>query len=130
MLKLALIFLGAGVGGVLRYWLGGVVQHASGWTFPAGTMFVNVSGCLVIGVLAVLFTGRLTVSEPVRDAILIGVLGGYTTFSSFGRETMALLDDRQFTLAAVNVLVSVAAGLAATWIGMRLTERLFGVGAP
>lgn len=130
MLKLALIFLGAGAGGVLRYWLGGVVQHLSGWSFPAGTMFVNITGCLAIGVLGVLLTGRLIVSEGVRDAILIGVLGGYTTFSSFGRETMALLDDREFILAAMNVFVSVGAGLLATWIGMRLTERLFGVGAP
>lgn len=130
MSKVLLIFFGAGLGGVTRYWLGGVVQNVSGWTFPAGTMFVNVTGCLAVGVLVVLFTGRLTVSEGVRDAILIGVLGGYTTFSSFGRETMALLDDRQFMLACVNILASVVAGLAATWIGMRLTERLFGVGAP
>ena len=130
MLKLSLIFLGAGAGGLLRYWLGGIVQNASGWSFPAGTMFVNVTGCLAIGIFVVLFTGRFTVSEEVRDAVLIGVLGGYTTFSSFGRETMALADDRQFMLAGANVLISVVAGLAATWIGMRLTERLFGVGAP
>lgn len=130
MLKLTLIFLGAGAGGLLRYWLGGLVQNASGWSFPAGTLFVNVSGCLAIGVLAVLFTGRLTASIEVRDMVLIGLLGGYTTFSTFGRETMALVDDREFMLAGINILASVAAGLAATWIGMRLAERLFGAGAP
>jgi CrcB protein len=134
--KLGLVFLGAGAGGVLRYWLGGVVQHwfgasAPGWaSFPVGTLVVNVSGCFLIGLLAVMLTGPLMVREEVRLALLIGVLGGYTTFSSFGRETLALVHDGQWLFAGLNVLVSNAAGLAAVFAGDRLAMRLFGGGAP
>lgn len=126
MVKLALIFVGAGLGGVLRYSLGGWVQGASKTTFPVGTLVVNVTGCLAIGVLSVLLAGRLQVHPDVRDAVLIGLLGGYTTFATFGRETMHLMDSRMYGQAMLYVVVSVAAGFAATWIGLRGAERVWG----
>ncbi len=130
LLKPALIFLGAGAGGLLRYWLGGWVQTLSGPTFPLGTLVVNVSGCLAIGFLVTLFTGPVLIREEFRAAILIGILGGYTTFSSFGRETMALVADGQWLGAGANVLLSNVLGLSAVWAGSSLASRLHGVGAP
>lgn len=128
MLKLILIFLGAGIGGLLRYGVGGIVQSAAGTTFPVGTMIVNLSGCLAIGFLAAALDGPWLVREEVRLGILIGVLGGYTTFSSFGRETLALANDGQYVAAAANVLLSNLLCLAAVWAGWASAARLFGNG--
>jgi CrcB protein len=135
-IKFGAVFLGAGVGGVLRYWIGGVVQNwfsnvAPGWaSFPLGTMVINISGCFVIGALAAVLTGPLLVREEVRLALLVGLLGGYTTFSSFGKETMALVHDGQWLFAGLNVGVSNIVGLIAVFGGDRLAVRLFGGGAP
>ncbi len=130
MLKPLLIFCGAGVGGLLRYWLGGVVQHWWGPDFPMGTLVINVTGCLVMGLLATLWYGPVMVREEVRDAVLIGVLGGYTTFSSFGRETLALVHDGQWGRAGVYVLGSVVLSLLGVWLGSVLAAKLHGTGAP
>lgn len=133
-IKFGVVFLGAGIGGVLRYGLGGVVQNWFGnaspsWaSFPLGTLVVNVSGCFAIGVLATALTGPLMAREEVRLALLVGVLGGYTTFSSFGRETMALVHDGQWLFAGLNVLASNALGLAGVFAGDRMATRLFGGG--
>ena len=130
LLKPVLIFLGAGAGGVLRYWLGGWVQGVAGPGFPVGTLVVNVTGCLAIGFLTTLFTGAGLVREEFRAAIIIGILGGYTTFSSFGRETMSLVANGQWTCAGLNVLLSNVLGLGAVWVGIALATRLYGAGAP
>lgn len=124
------VFVGAGAGGVLRYWLGGLVQGWWGATFPLGTLFVNVSGCLAIGFLATAFSGGVLIREELRVAVLIGILGGYTTFSSFGRETMALVADGQWLAAGGNVVLSNALCLAAVWVGHAAATRLYGAGAP
>ncbi|MGH7142908.1 MAG: fluoride efflux transporter CrcB [Planctomycetota bacterium] len=140
MLKVALIFLGGGIGSILRYLAGGWVQGSlskfSGlraWTlFPAGTMLVNILGCLVIGFLATAFSGhwRTVVPEEYRIGILTGVLGGFTTFSSFAWEGSSLARDNQYLQAAVYVLASVAVGLLAAWAGNRLAVWVFGLPAP
>lgn len=130
LLKPVLIFLGAGSGGLLRYWLGGLIQNWWGPTFPLGTLIVNVSGCLAMGFLAAAWTGPVLFREEYRTAVLIGVLGGYTTFSSFGRETLALTHDGEWLRAGGYVLGSVALSLLAVWIGAALAAKLFGPGAP
>jgi len=112
---------------VLRYGVAGWVQKMGGGSFPVGTLVVNVSGCLAIGFLAMIFTGPVLIREELRIAVLIGVLGGYTTFSAFGRETFALIADRQVGLAAANIALSNVLGLVAVWLGHRVGERLFGV---
>ncbi len=124
MSKLIYIFLGAGVGGLLRYGLGGLAQQAWGSGFPMGTLVVNVSGCLAIGFLATAFEGPWLVREDVRMGILIGVLGGYTTFSSFGRETIQLFHDGRPATAATYVVLSNAIAIIATWIGYLTAKRL------
>jgi CrcB protein len=130
MLKYSLIFLCSGLGGVARYWLGGLVQNWWGPTFPLGTLIINITGCLGIGFCATAFTGGLLVREEYRIAVLVGIFGGYTTFSSFGRETMALLDDAQYGRAGLYVLLSVVVSLVAVWLGAAIATKLYGTGAP
>jgi fluoride exporter len=93
-------------------------------TFPLGTLVINLTGCFAIGFLSIMLR---SMREEYRLAILVGVLGGYTTFSTFGYETFMSLNDRQFARAAANVVLSVGIGLPAVWIGYRLAERIFGV---
>lgn len=127
MLKLILIAGGSAVGGLLRYWLGGALQRAVDIDFPLGTLVVNVLGCLAIGALAALFAGPFLVREEYRFALIVGLLGGFTTFSSFGLETFQLATAGQLARAALNVVASCVLGLAAVWIGYRLVERWIGV---
>ncbi|MEK6676369.1 MAG: fluoride efflux transporter CrcB [Planctomycetota bacterium] len=126
MAKLLLIFVGSGLGGVLRYLWGGAVQRLSGGNFPIGTLTINVVGCLCIGFLMGALSGRWMIRENYRIALLVGVLGGFTTFSTFGWETFAMLNDGQKTRAFLNVVASVVLGLAAVWMGYRLAESWLG----
>lgn len=130
LIKPALIFLGSGAGGLLRYGLGGIVQGWCGSQFPVGTLVVNVSGCLAMGFLATVWTGPILIREEYRDAVLIGLLGGYTTFSSFGRETLALVHDGEWGRAGGYVAGSVVLSLAAVWLGSAVAAKLHGTGAP
>ena len=125
MTKRLLIFIASGVGGLLRHGVSGLVHRLTGEAFPFGTLVVNVSGCLAIGFLVVAFNGPVAVREEHRIAILVGLLGGFTTFSSFGRETLALAEDRQWLAAGANILASVALGLAAAWAGARLARWVY-----
>ncbi len=127
MTKVVLIALGGGVGSVLRYALAGVGQRLTTTDFPLGTLLVNVAGCLLIGFLYAALAGPWLIREEYRVAILVGLLGGFTTFSTFGYETFGLLNERQYALAAANVGASVVLGLAAVWLGYRVAERAFGV---
>jgi len=130
MLRYTLIFLGSGVGGVLRYWLGGMVQNWWGPTFPLGTLLVNISGCFVMGFIFTAWTGPVLVRPDVRDAVMIGLIGGYTTFSSFGRETLSLANDGERLRAGIYVVLSVALSLAAVWAGAAIAGKLYRTGAP
>jgi len=127
MLKWLLIASGGALGSVLRYLLQGWVQRAFGGLFPLGTLAVNVLGCLVLGAMAGFFAGPQLVREEYRVGLTVGVLGGFTTFSTFGLESFNLIGGGELRLALLNVLLSCGAGLAAVWIGYRLAERWFGV---
>ena len=127
MTKFLLIFIGSGAGGVLRYALAGWTQRLANGSFPIGTLIVNITGCLLIGFLTAAFSGRVLVREEYRVAVLIGLLGGYTTFSTFGLETFALLNDGQSWRAMLNVAASLILGLAGVWTGYRLAENWLGV---
>lgn len=130
LLKPTLIFLGSGSGGLLRYWLGGILQNWWGPAFPLGTLIVNLSGCMAMGFLATAWTGPVLIREEYRVAVLVGVIGGYTTFSSFGRETLALVHDGEWWRAGWYVLASVLLGLLAVWFGGAIATKLYGTGAP
>lgn len=126
-LKVALInsaVIGSGgfVGALARYGLGGLVHRQLPMTaFPYGTLVVNLLGCLLIGVLAGLADSRQLFGPEFRLFALIGVLGGFTTFSTFGYETVALLRDAEYLRAATNVGVHVILGLALVWLGYGFT---------
>lgn len=126
MARLSLIFLAGGLGCVLRYGVAGWVQRLGGGSFPLGTLVVNVAGCLALGFLASLFTGPVLLRDEYRLAIVVGLLGGFTTFSTFGYETVRLADSGQFGLAALNLILSNSAGLVAAWLGARFAVALYG----
>jgi len=126
MSKLMLIALGGAAGSVLRYLVAGWMQKLIEAPFPIGTLTVNVVGCLCIGVLAAIFAGPHLMREEYRLALTIGVLGGFTTFSTFGLETFEFINHRDWTRASINVVFSNGACLFAVWIGYRLTERIVG----
>ncbi len=127
MLKLVMIAAGGAVGAILRYGLSGWAQKLSDGSFPIGTLCVNLLGCFVIGVVGASFAGPHLIREEYRVALLVGLLGAFTTFSTFGWETFALANDGQVGLAAVNIVVSNAVGLVAVWLGYRMAETWFGV---
>ena len=116
------VALGGAVGSVLRYKIGEWVQTGSGSGFPYGTLFVNVTGAFVAGLLATYLLERTSVSEEVRTGLLIGVLGGYTTFSTFGVQTLDLANAGDWAQVALNVLASVVGALLAVWLGQTLAR--------
>ena len=118
--RLVWVGLGGALGSMLRYLLDGWVQRGI-LAFPLGTLVVNVSGCLAIG----FFAERLAdaaIDPAFRTAVLVGVLGGFTTFSTFSYETLRLVESRQHGAALLNVTASVLACLAAAWIGQLIAR--------
>ena len=121
MMKLLLIGSGGFIGSVLRYLVSGSVQTASqSIAFPYGTLAVNVIGCLFIGFLSELAESRALLSPDTRSFLVIGILGGFTTFSAFGNETMHLLRDGETALALANIGAQVLLSLGAVWLGYTL----------
>jgi fluoride exporter len=120
------IALGSGLGGVLRYWCSGLAARGFGETFPWGTLLVNVAGSLVIGLFATLTApdGRLLVGSTARQFVMIGVLGGYTTFSSFSLQTLALAQSGEWLRAAGNIVGSVLLCLIGVWLGHALAVAI------
>jgi fluoride exporter len=114
-----LIALGSALGGVARYWCSSFIAARAGETFPWGTLVVNVVGSFAIGTVAALAEpeGRLYVSPQIRVFLMIGVFGGFTTFSSFSLQTLNLLREGEWVAAGGNVLVSVVACLVSVWAG-------------
>lgn len=114
-----LIALGGALGSVTRFFLSGIVAHWFGGTFPWGTLIVNVTGSFVIGFFATVTgpDGRWFVSAESRQFFMTGVLGGYTTFSSFSLQTLTLANDGEWARAAANILLSVLSCLLAVWLG-------------
>ncbi|HEX5883163.1 MAG TPA: fluoride efflux transporter CrcB [Pyrinomonadaceae bacterium] len=124
MQKTILIGLAGLAGTLLRYWLSEFVARPYGGTLPWGTLVVNVIGCFAAGVVFFLTEERLLVSEAVRMMVLIGLLGGFTTFSAYGLQTFALLRDGEVGLAILNVATSNVLGLFMVWIGYALARSL------
>ncbi len=125
--KLFLAGIGGFIGSTLRYAATGYVQQLSrSIDFPYGTLAVNVIGCLVIGFLSQLAESRGMFTAESRTFVFIGILGGFTTFSAFGNETMNLWRDGQNTLALANVAAHLFLGLGAVWISRALAYQIWG----
>jgi CrcB protein len=124
MVKLLLIGFAGFIGTLGRYWLSGVVARRYGETFPLGTLAVNLVGCFLVGLLFYLMQERYLVNQNARTIILIGLLGGFTTFSSLGLQTFTLLQDNEIALAALNLVASNVIGLLLVWTGYTLAKVL------
>lgn len=124
--KTLLVGFGGFIGSVARYALGGLVQHVSrSVDFPYGTLAVNLVGCFIIGFLSQLAETRGLFTPETRLLVFIGILGGFTTFSTFGNETLNLFRDSQFWTALGNVAANVILGLALVWLGRTLAYLLW-----
>lgn len=124
MRQVLAIAAGGAAGSLLRFWMSGWVHSFAGRSFPYGTLVVNVLGCLIMGFLFVLFIDRLSDNPVLRAGILIGVLGGFTTFSSFSIETFNLIEQGAWVKAAANMSGSLVLCVGATWIGVMLGRQV------
>ena len=115
--RLALVGLGGMIGAILRYAMGGLVHKIYEGRFPLGTLLVNSAGCLAIGFLFTLADDRGVMSAYTRLFVFVGVLGGFTTFSSFGYETFTLWRDGMAVWAGLNIVGNTIIGLVAVWLG-------------
>ncbi|MBI5215793.1 MAG: fluoride efflux transporter CrcB [Ignavibacteriae bacterium] len=118
------VTLGGGIGAASRYSLSNFVHRFLGSSFPYGTLTVNILGCLLIGMLMTMFEERFLVNPSLRIFFTIGILGGFTTFSTFSYETIMMLKDAEFLNAGLNIIGSVALCLGATHLGMILGKIL------
>lgn len=118
------IAAGGAIGSVLRYWVSINTHALLGRDFPYGTLTVNVIGSLLMGLLFVLFTERWEIETVIRSAVLIGMLGAFTTFSTFSIETFNLVEEGAYAKAMANVLVSVSSCLLAAWLGVILGRQI------
>ena len=124
MHHLIMVFVGGAVGSVFRYLVSLGMSRWLGAGFPYGTLTVNVSGALCMGFLYVLIVERASLSTEWRSLLLVGLLGGFTTFSSFSMETLLFILDAAWLKAVVNTLLNVILCLLAAWIGLLLGRLL------
>ena len=124
MTQVLAIGIGGAIGSLLRFWMSTWVHSFAGRGFPYGTLTVNVLGCLVMGVLFVVLTERLSDNVVLRAGLLIGVLGGFTTFSSFSIETFNLIEQGAHLKALANMALSLVLCVGGTWLGVIIGRQL------
>jgi fluoride exporter len=124
MYRLFALTLAGALGTLARYWLSGWVARRYGEAFPAGTLVVNLVGCFAIGFIYHLSEERALLDPILRTALMLGLLGAFTTFSSFGMQTVNLLRDGEFLWAALYVTVSNLAGIFLAWAGLTCSKLL------
>jgi CrcB protein len=122
MLAYLWVAIGGALGSVGRFWLSGIVAARFGETFPLGTLVINVTGSFVIGIFAALTAPDVSNSHraTIIQFFMIGICGGYTTFSSFSLQTLNLLREREWLYAGGNVILSVVLCMIAVWLGYLL----------
>ena len=124
MTQILAIAAGGAVGALLRYWTSTAVHSRLGMAFPYGTLVVNVLGSLLMGFLYVWLIDRMAAGPALRAFLLIGVLGAFTTFSTFSMETLNLMEAGHPGKALANVLVSVIVCVTAAWLGVLAARQL------
>lgn len=124
MIRFAAVFLGAGLGGVARYAVNLAIARVYAGAFPLATFIVNIVGCFLAGIAITVLSERTpTASDNSRLLLVVGVLGGFTTFSTFGYETYRAIREGYAATAILNAGASVVLGLAAVWLGCALVRR-------
>jgi CrcB protein len=120
------IGLGSALGGMARHWCTGLATQLAGAGFPWGTLIVNVTGSLIIGVAIATMggEGRFAAGPSTQQFVIVGLCGGYTTFSAFSLQTLTLIQAQQWGAAAANVIASVAACLIAVWLGVQIGQLI------
>jgi CrcB protein len=118
-----MVMLGGGVGSLVRYVVGTAIMNRTGGRFPLGTVFINITGSFLIGFIMTILTERLSPSPNWRLLLVVGFLGGYTTFSSFEWETLGLVQDGARWLGLLNVMGSVVFGYISVWLGALLAGK-------
>jgi CrcB protein len=118
------IAVGSAVGGVGRYLLGGLVQRSFAGTFPVGTLFVNLTGSFLLGLILRYAVDTPTVTPEVRALLTVGLCGGYTTFSTFSYESLALMEDGDWGRAGAYIVLSLGLSLLATFLGVAAAREL------
>lgn len=120
------VALGSALGGVARYWCSGVIANHMGETFPYGTLIVNIVGSFLIGFIATISgtDGRFIIPVEARQFMMVGILGGFTTFSSFSLQTLTLARNGEWLLAGANVVGSVVLCLIMVWAGHMLAVMI------
>jgi len=121
------IAVGSAIGGVSRYLVGGLTQRLAGGTFPTGTLLINVTGSFLLGLILRYGVETSTLTPEIRAFLTVGFCGGYTTFSAFSYETVALAEDGDWTRAALYVALSVGLSLIATFLGFAAAREIVAV---
>ncbi len=125
MTKYLCVMLGGALGAVSRFAIGTLIQRLYSAVFPLGTFFINVTGSFLIGLLMIFFLNRPALNANWRLFLVTGILGGYTTFSTFEWETFVALRGGASSTAALNVLLSVGFGFAGVWLGALVSHRMW-----
>ena len=124
MSQILLIGAGGAIGAIGRYWMSTLVHQYAGRDFPWGTLVVNVTGSLLMGLLYVLLVERMATNGDLRALLMVGLLGAFTTFSTFSIETLLLIEQGALARAGGNVLLSVVVCVLAAWIGVVVARSM------
>ena len=124
MTQILAIAAGGAIGALMRFWVSTGVYNLLGRGFPYGTLAVNVTGSLLMGFLYVVLLERMTTGPEIRAALMVGLLGAFTTFSTFSMETLNLIEQAEIFKAGLNILISVVACIGAAWLGLIVGRQM------
>lgn len=127
MMPILYVAFGGALGSVARFWISRLMETMPVSTFPWATLVVNITGSFLMGILFVTIIERAMMAADLRYLLMVGLLGGFTTYSAFSLETLLMIDKGQILFASAYVLATLAGCLAAVWLGIRLTRLFFPV---